>query len=213
MAAFWHVLRQGLALDLDLWRGVVADPASFWFGNAVLVVVLAGLAEAVAQSAVLFMNQVKPRRFLISLLVNAFLFTFGYFFYVLSISVVAGVVYGERRDTTLVLTSVALAYAPLVLGFLTLIPYFGRAIAMGLSAFHFLALLIAVSVTYGVTGLQPVICVAGGWLLLTLLRGTIGRPVTALARFARNRFAGTQLLDAQAIQQRYRERSRHEEEP
>lgn len=212
MAEFWDIIGQSLVLDLDLWRDLVVARGSLWFGNAVFIVALAGLAEAVAQSAVLFMNQVKPRRFALSLIVNVFIFTFGYFFYVLSISVIAGVVYGETRDTSLVLASVALAYAPLILSFLILVPYFGRAIAMALSAYHFLALLIAVSVTFGLTGLQSVVSVAGGWLLLTLLRGTVGRPVTALARFVRNRFAGTQLLDAKAIRQRYRDRPDREDE-
>ena len=207
MAELWHIIRQSLALDLDLWRDLVANPESLRFRYAVLVVVLAGLAEAVAQSAVLFVNRVKPRRFALSLLISAVIFTFGYFFYVLSIGFVADMVYGEpRRDTPLIFTSVALAYAPLILSFLTLIPCFGRAITIGLSTYHFLALLIAVSVTYGLEMPKPVVCVVGGWALLTLVRGTVGRPVTWLARLTRNRFAGTELLDAKSVRQKYVER-------
>jgi hypothetical protein len=175
------------------------------FRYAILIVVLAGISEAVAQSTVLFMNQVKPRRFVISLFLNAVIFALGYVFYVFSIDFVAQLVYGQSRETSLALTAVALAYAPLTLSFLTLIPYFGRAIAAALSAYHFLALLVAVSATYALAMPQPVVCVAGGWLLLTLLRGTVGRPVTALARLVRNRFAGTELQDAAALRQRYLE--------
>ena len=53
---------------------------------------------------------------------------------------------------------------------------------------------------------KPVVCVVGGWALLTLVRGTVGRPVTWLARLTRNRFAGTELLDAKSIRQKYVER-------
>lgn len=212
MAAFGDLVRQSLALDPELWRELVADPGSTRFRYAILIVVLAGLSEALAQSTVLFMNQVKPRRFAISLLLNSVIFTFGFVFYVFSIDTIAALIYGVSRSTALVVTAVALSYAPLILSFLTLIPYFGRAIAAVLSAYHFLALLIAVSVTYALAMPQPVVCVAGGWLLLTLLRGTVGRPVTALARFTRNRFAGTELLDAAAIRQRYSER-RDEDQP
>lgn len=205
MPEIWHLMRQGLALDPDLWRELLADPESMRFRYAILIVVLAGISEAVAQSTVLFMNQVKPRRFVISLFLNAVIFALGYVFYVFSIDFVAQLVYGQSRETSLALTAVALAYAPLTLSFLTLIPYFGRAIAAALSAYHFLALLVAVSATYALAMPQPVVCVAGGWLLLTLLRGTVGRPVAALARLVRNRFAGTELQDAAALRQRYLE--------
>ncbi len=172
---------------------------------------MAGLSEAVAQSAVLFMNQVKPHRFAASLLMSAVIFTLGYFFYVFSIDLIATSLYGVPRQTSLIFVSVALAYAPLILSFLSLIPYFGRAITFVLSAYHFLALLLAVAVTYSLATPKPVVCVAGGWLLLTLLKGTVGRPVTALARLLRNRFAGTQLLDARGIRRRYHEQRRGED--
>ena len=212
MTELWHIIRQSFALDVNLWRDLVARPDALRFQYAVWIVVLAGLSEAVAQSAVLFMNQVKPRRFALSLLISAIIFTFSYFFYVFSIDLIATLVYGVPSKTDLIFVSVALAYAPLIPSFLSLIPYFGRAVTFVLSAYHFLALLIAVDVTYSLTMPKPVVCVAGGWLLLTLLRGTVGRPVTALARSLRNRFAGTQLLDAKAIRQKYLEQRHREDE-
>ena len=205
MTELWHIIRQSFALDLDLWRDLVTNPGALRFRYTFWIVVLAGLSEAVAQSTVLFMNRVSASRFAASLLISAFIFAFGYVFYVLSIGATASFVYGEPRSTGLIFRSVALAYAPLTLSVLTLIPYFGRAVSFVLSAYHFLALLIAVSVTYSLAMPKPVICVAGGWLLLTLLKGTLGRPVIALARFLRDRFAGTQLVNAREIRRRYSE--------
>ena len=206
MAHLWDIILQSFALNGELWRDLSATPDAVRFRYAFVIVILAGLAEALAQSIVLFMNQVKPHRFVWSLFISAVLFVGGYFFYVLSISFVASVIYDEPRGKALLFTSVALAYAPLTLSFLDLIPYFGRAVSIALSAYHVLALLVAVSVTYALAPVQALICVGGAWALLTLLRGTVGRPVTALASFVRSRFAGTNLLDIDDIRERYRDR-------
>ena len=69
-----------------------------------------------------------------------------------------------------------------------------------------LALLIAVRVTFALEPPAPVVCVAVGWVLLTLLSGTVGRPITLFARFLRHRFAGKSLLDREELRRRYRAR-------
>ena len=51
---------------------------------AVLIVLLAGLSQAIAQSIILFINQVKLLRFMFSLLINVLLFVAGFGFLVLS---------------------------------------------------------------------------------------------------------------------------------
>ena len=206
LGQIWRVIWQSLTLDHNLWRDLVANPDRIRFQFALLIVVLAGFSEAMAQSVVLFLNQVRPHRFIASLLINAVLFTFSYLFYVLSINLVARVLYGAPRPDELTFDSIALTYAPLILGFLVLIPYFGRGVQILLSVYHFLALLIAVRITFALEPLQAVVCVAVGWALLTLLSGTLGRPITLLARFLRNRFAGRRLLDMEELRQRYRER-------
>ena len=87
MGELWHIIRQSLELDAALWRDLVAHPQALRFRYAVLIVVLAGLAEAVAQSVLLFVNGVKPHRFAASLLLSALIFVLGYFFYVSSVGV------------------------------------------------------------------------------------------------------------------------------
>ena len=206
LGQIWRVIWQSLTLDQNLWRDLVANPDGIRFQFALLIVILAGLSEAAAQSVVLFLNQVRPLRFIASLVINAVLFAFGYVFYVLSIDLVARVFYGAPRPSELTFDSIALTYAPLILSFLVLIPYFGRGVRILLSVYHALALLIAVRVVFVLEPLQSVVCVAVGWVLLTLLSGTIGRPITIFARFLRNRFAGKQLLDREELRRRYRER-------
>ena len=42
------------------------------------VVVLAGLSQEIGQIVILFLNRIKPGRFVFSLLINALLFAFGF---------------------------------------------------------------------------------------------------------------------------------------
>ncbi len=192
MIELFDIIGQSLALNQDLWSDLVTNADSVRLRSALWIVALAGLSEAIAQSVVLFLNQVKPRRFILSLGVSSIIFVFGYFFYVISIDVLAKNLY-KANNAPIIFNSISLAYAPLVLSFLTMMPYFGRPIYAYLHVYHFLALIVAVNVTYVLEPQQALVCIAGGWLLLTLLKATIGRPLIWLARSSRNRAAGTQL--------------------
>ena len=46
MDDFWYVIRSSLARDAELWRGLLADPASLPLRGVAWVVILAGLSEA-----------------------------------------------------------------------------------------------------------------------------------------------------------------------
>ncbi len=196
MAELFDIIGQSLALKKDLWHNLMANTDSVGFRYALWIVALAGLAEAFVQSVVLFLNQVKPHRFILSLGLGSVIFVFGYFFYVISIEVIALNLF-QANYTPVIFKSISLAYAPLVLNFLTMMPCFGRAIYTYLHVYHFLALIVAVSMTYALEPKQALICVVGGWFLLTILKATIGRPLIWLAHFSRNRVAGTQLATSQ----------------
>ena len=203
MAELLHTLFAGFSLDQTLWRDLITHPSAKTVPEALLIVLLAGLSEAVAQSVALFLNKVSPRRFVISLVVSAVIFTCGFIFYVLSIGFVTSLLSRTSQPTSLLIKSVALAYAPLILSFLSLIPYFGRAITIVLSAYHLLAIIIAVKVTYTLTDGEAVLSVVAGAVLFFLLRGTLGRPLTLLARTIRNRTAGVRLRVPSSLLPRY----------
>lgn len=68
---------------------------------------------------------------------------------------------------------VALAHAPLLLGFLTLVPHFGAYLFHGLRAWVLFDLVVAVGVTTEVSLTTAILCCLPGWLLhfwLTHLR-------------------------------------------
>jgi hypothetical protein len=203
MGELLHTLFASFSLDRTLWRDLITHPSAKTVPEALLIVLFAGLSEAIAQSVALFLNKVSPRRFVVSLFVSAVIFTCGFIFYVLSIGFVTGLLSRTSQPFSLLIKSVSLAYAPLILSFLSLIPYFGRAITIVLSTYHLLAIIIAVKVIYTLTDGEAVLSVVAGAVLFFLLRGTLGRPLILLARTIRNRTAGVKLEPTSSLLPRY----------
>ena len=175
-AAFEALAGRGDALQIALW-----------------VVFLAGLSSASGQSVVLFASRVPPRRFLASLMLSATLFVGVFVFWTLSIWGVARYGYGIEEHYRVALRSVGLAYAPQLLGFFVLAPYFGSGIGALLSIWNLLAIVVATTVAFDLGVVPAVVCSAAGWLLLQLAQRTIGWPLGRLARWARSTVAGTRL--------------------
>ncbi len=190
-------LAQGLELILQALR---LDPAAFAqqasLNNsrlALAVVFFAGLSQSLGQSVILFANRVKPRRFIASLILAAGLYVFGFFFLGLSIWLVAHYVFNQNVSATVILNSIALAYAPYLLGFFSLAPYFGTLIGILLSLWSLAAILVALQIVLGLSLMQAVLCSALGWLVLQVLGRTLGRPIHRLARASRRWVAGQPL--------------------
>lgn len=185
--AFATLLEQEGALRLALW-----------------VVFLAGLSSAAGQSVILFASRVPPRRFLASLFLSALLFVGVFVFWTLSIWAVATFGYGAERPYAMALRAVGLAYAPQLLAFLVLAPYFGPGIGALLSIWNLLAIVVATEVAFGINLGPAILCSAAGWILLQVAQRTIGWPIARLARWARTAVAGTHLESIDEILGRMR---------
>lgn len=192
MNELFELIIRSFQLDVSLWTELRDNPQAVRFRGVLIIVLLAGLSDGIAQSVVLFLNHVRPRRFIYSLFVSAVLFVSGYFFYLLSIDFVAQQIFNANTSTN-IYYSLALAYVPLILSFMTMLPYFGYPIGIFLNVYHFLALIIATAVSYTLQPMQALLSVTVGWLLLTLIKSTIGKPVINFAKWLRNQFAGTTL--------------------
>lgn len=178
---------------------------------ALLVVFFAGLSQALGQSVVLFANRVRPRRFVLSLLVGAGLYVFGFLLLVASVWLVARYGFGREQPLRTVARVVGLAYAPYLLGFAVLTPYLGSFISVALSLWSLAALLIALEVAFGFGLYQALLCSALGWLLLQVVQRTVGRPVQSLVVLARSLAAGTRLeLSRKKLEAMIREPRRRE---
>src|SRR5204863_5683934 len=77
---------------------------------------------------------------------------------------------------------VCLSAAPLVFGFLVLIPYVGLAIDRIVHVWSFLITLVLVQHGFELGLLPALACTGLGWLLVLLLTATVGRPLMALRR-------------------------------
>jgi hypothetical protein len=177
------------ALDPAAFRDLVAtDPSRLRLG--LFVAFLAGLSLAVGQSVALFAVGVAPRRFVVSLLLQAALFVTSFLVWSTSVWWLGGVAFDAARPWRDVVAAPGLAHAPQLFGALVLAPYFGAALHVGLSIWTLLATLVATATLLDLGFAEAAVCAGGGWLLAQLLQRTVGRPFTALARSVRRHVAG-----------------------
>jgi hypothetical protein len=156
-----------LRLDPDVFRVALTTPYTGLL--ALLTLFLAGISDTIGHSVVLFANRVPRRRFIFSIVTEALILVAGVFFWAATIWFTADVVFRAYQPYTTVLTAVALGYAPLLFGFLILLPYLGNFIFIVSRIWVLLAVLVGVAVAYSFGTWQTIICSVLGWMLLTLL--------------------------------------------
>lgn len=184
------LIGQVLALDKEAYFSLITNNN---FELAIFVVFMAGLSQAIGQSIVLFVNRVSPRRFFLSLFISAFIYIFSFFFLVFSISFTVNMAFGIDQHLKTVVAVTGFAYAPFIFSFASLAPYFGNFINLVLSLWNLTALIIAVSIVFSLNGYQAVVSTLFAWLLIQILRVTIGRPIQSLSRAIRQLTAGKAL--------------------
>ena len=169
------------------------------------IALLAGLSQAIGQAFILFVNQVRPLRFAISLVVEALLFLSGFLVWATSTWLVAWLVFGARLPLPLLIRALGIAHAPQLLAFLGALPYLGVPILTLLSlwtAIGFVVGLVAVSDLSVWAGFSSLVV---GWWLTNALQRTAGQPVMALGRSLLDRAAGVPLInDGRALEQMLR---------
>jgi hypothetical protein len=206
------VVRGSLALDRDTFHLVQQAPWGLWV--ALGIVLLAGLSHTVGQSVVLFVNRVKRSRFLYSLLLFATLYTFGFLFWTLSIWLVGTQLFGRDASLRAVVQAVGVGYTPYLFSVFILTPYFGSLIAIALSLWSLLAILVAVQITLQLTLGQALLCSSLGWLLWQLLHRTVGRPIIRLTQTLRQWVTGVPIVvDRRKLRQLYHNAPHQRERP
>ena len=188
---FGEMVRRALGLDPEVFRMAAHTPAALLV--ALGVVALAGFSEGVGQSIVLFINRVRPRRFVLALLLSAFSHTVGYVFWTATIWALGMYLFGRTVPYSVLARAVGLAYAPHLLGFFVLTPYLGALLSLVIAVWSLLATVVAAQMALNMTVWQAVACSGLGWLLVQVWRRTLGRPVLALERWAQRRAAGAPL--------------------
>lgn len=174
----WSAVAAALRLDSAELARVAADPAATWYVGA--IVAMAGASLLLGQSVVLLANQVTPGRFVLSLGLNAVLYALGLVFWAASIWIVARALFGAGATLGAAMWAVGIGSAPLLFGFLVLLPYLGTPLNWALHIWALLITLVTVRSTFPLTLAQSLACVALGWLAIEVLSSTVGRPLMAL---------------------------------
>ena len=181
-----------MALDTQTFRMIHMQPHSLL--AALTIVFLAGVSQSLSQIVVLFINQVRPIRFVLSLLISALFFTMGYGFWALSTWSILNLSFAEYLPFNTVLRTVGFSYAPLMLGALVMFPYFGSAFFLALSIWTLLAVVVGISAITPLGLWEAFECAALGWVLVQLLQKTVGQPIASLGQWITNWVAGEELI-------------------
>lgn len=156
-----------LQLNPDVFQAALNSSITGIF--ALVILFLAGLSDTIGHSAVLFANRVPRRRFALATVMESLVFVIGVFFWAGSIWLMAEFLFDAEQRYGYVVRTVALGYAPLLFGFLILLPYLGNIIFVVLRVWVLLAVLVGVSVAYDFGFWPALICSVTGWFLLTFL--------------------------------------------
>ncbi|HEY9752017.1 MAG TPA: hypothetical protein V6C46_03645, partial [Coleofasciculaceae cyanobacterium] len=195
LSQFGELVGGAFALQAAAFQRVTALP-DFWL--ALLVVLLAGLSLAVGQSIILFINRVKPIRFVFSLLLNAILFVFGFLFLVFSTWLICQLPWSVQVSFPTLVKVIGLAYAPLLFSFLGALPYLGYPILALLSVWNLLAIVAGFAALTSISWAAAFSYVAFGWFVKQVLENTIGKPIAQLGKELANRVAGVELAQNRA---------------
>ncbi len=177
--------------DANIFVAVQRAQGGIWL--ALAVVALAGISASVGQSLVLFINRVRPSRFVPAVLISLISYLAGYLLWTASIYAVGKYGFGKPVTWAPVAAVVGLAYAPQVLAFFELTPFFGNPFGILLSLWTMVAIVIAVQTALGLTLWQAVLAAGLGWLLLQAVRRTVGIPIYGVGRWLRKKAIGAQL--------------------
>ena len=197
---FWTLVGGVLVFDSATFESINQLPSGLI--ASILVVLLAGISQTLGQGVMLFINRVKPLRFILSVLVAAVLFVFNYNFWVLSTWLVARWLFDASVSVIEVIKTLGFSYAPLLLGFLMIIPYFGMPILIVLSIWTLLAIAKGLGAISDLGIWQAFECCLGGWLVLQFSQRVVGDTVASITNKIVDWVAGVPLVtDAAYIEQ------------
>ena len=162
--------------------------------GALLIVLFAGISESIGQSVVLFANRVTPARFALSIAMNALLVAIGFASLVIC-TWLSFFVPGARPIGLVDLTvAVGLSYVPLLVAFLSALPYAGNAVMWALRVAQLVAMVGGVATAAHVSLWLSAAHVAGGWAVKLGVRQVFGKQFAVLDARLTSAAAGKALV-------------------
>lgn len=188
----WEILWGAIALQPRAFQLIDTLPVSNRL--AFNIVLIAGLSQAIGQGIILFVNRVKPSRFILSVFLAAILYAVSYIFWGLSTWLVCYLFFEPSTSLFTVARVLGLAYTPQLFSLFIALPYLGVPISIVLSIWSFLAFLTGMNAVLDL-GIWPAFwCAVLGWAVFQVLQRTIGRPITTLGHWLSNYVAGVDLI-------------------
>lgn len=184
----------GYALRLDplVYEAAITHPRSVEIIAGIIF--LAGMSMLLGQSVILFVNKVRRGRFVFSMLTNGLIFLITYLLWGLAVAIIGYFMFNVPIVRLIgVAWLIGLSTAPLVFGFLILIPYMGTGIGKVLSVWQVLIMTTVVQFAFEVDFIPAAVCVGVSWLFMLLLSNTIGKPVVKLRNFIYRKVTGSNL--------------------
>ena len=191
-SCFWDLVSGVLSLNAETFKLIDRLPWSLL--ASILVVLLAGLSQTFGQSMMLFVNRVRPLRFVLSIAIAAIIFLFDCNFWVLSTWLVAQILFGVDLSLIATIETLGFSYAPLMFGFLMVIPYFGMPILIALSIWTLIAIVIGLEVITNLGIWQAFECCLGGWLVFQISQRIFGKGISRIADKIVDWAAGVELI-------------------
>jgi len=175
---FWSLVGRVLWLDSSVFQLIQQIPLALIVG---LVIVLIGaLVQAITQGIVLFINRVSLLRSGLTLAIATLIYFFDFIFWFVSTWWISTRTLGEPLALVEVFRTLSWSYAPMMLGILVFIPYFGMPIFFILSTWTFMAMVIGMATITPLTYWLAFQCCFLGWLVLQVVQRTVGYPLRRL---------------------------------
>ena len=197
-----------LGFDASAFRVAGAGPGLS--DLAILVAYIAGVSQAIGHGVVLFLNRVRPARFVLSLVLMGALYLTSALVTAVSAIALADLALGRSLAFLPTVSVIALGHAPRLLGFLVLAPYFGELFDRLLDVWVLMLVLFGLHHGVGLPVHAAALMALLGWGAMRLLELVFGRPLTLLVNaFKRAAAGGPLTLTAgnvvEALKQQVRE--------
>lgn len=192
LAPSWPTLFGVLVLDPRAF--ITIKSLRFGLEEAIIVVFIASVSEAIGQSFVLFVNRIPPSRFIFSLLITSILYAFNFGIWAAGLWLVTILLF--RGDTRLfeVASTLGFSYAPFIFGLAIALPYAGRAIYILLILWSVAALAVGLTVLLNIALLHAFIASLLGFLVLLVFQRTIGYPFIFAVHWLTEKLLGVELV-------------------
>src|SRR3954468_24910702 len=176
MADFFSLVGSALALDRSALAVAATAPGAL--RTALLIAFLGGTSLMLGQSVILFANRVSRRRFAACLGIAGLVYVGGLLAWGATVWLSGRYVFRLDILVRTITIAVGFGQAPLLFGFLCLLPVLGTSLQRILVAYSLLVVVVALSAVLDMRIWQAGVLAAAGWILRAGFDRLLNRPLS-----------------------------------